>query len=141
MRVADYLDIASDRYPQAEALVFGPVRMSYAEARAQVHTIANAFKAEAVLSDNANVAVYSGNDHRVSLIQWGANRADMTWLGVHVRNATDTNIEVLGYLDCDAIFFSSAYESEVPALKAGLPNVKLWVCIDRESPHGKCPRK
>lgn len=136
MRVADYLDIATDQYPQAEALVFGSVRMSYAETRQQVHAIANAFKAEASLSENAKVAVYSGNDHRVSLIQWGANRADMTWLGLHVRNATDTNIEVLEYLDCEAIFFSSAYESEVPTLKAGLPNVKLWVCIDRESPHG-----
>jgi acyl-CoA synthetase (AMP-forming)/AMP-acid ligase II len=137
MRVADYLDIAADRYPASEALVFGPMRMSYAETRRQVHVIANAFKAEPGLSENANVAVYSGNDHRVSLIQWGANRADLTWLGVHVRNATATNIEVLGYLDCEALFFSSAYESEVPALKAALPKVKLWICIDRVSPHAQ----
>jgi acyl-CoA synthetase (AMP-forming)/AMP-acid ligase II len=137
MRVADYLDIAAERYPAAEALVFGAVRMSYAETRRQVHVIANAFKAETALSETANVAVYSGNDHRVSLIQWGANRADLTWLGVHVRNATATNIEVLAYLDCEALFFSSAYESEVPALKTGLPNVKLWICIDRASPHGQ----
>lgn len=137
MRVADYLDIATDRYPQAEALVYGPVRMNYAQARKQVHTIAIAFRAEIGLSDNANIAVYSGNDHRVPLIQWGANRADLSWLGVHVRNATATNIEVLDYLDCEAIFFSSAYESEVPTLKAGLPKVKLWICIDRESPYGQ----
>src|SRR4051794_18145709 len=125
MRVADYLEIAADRYPLSEALVFGAVRMSYADARQQVHTVANAFRAETALSESAKVAVYSGNDHRVSLIQWGANRADLTWLGVHVRNATGTNIEVLSYLDCEAIFFSSAYASEVPALKAGLPNVRL----------------
>ncbi len=137
MRVADYLEIAADRYPQAEALVYGDVRMAYREARQWVHAIANAFKAEPSLSDGAHVAVYSENSHRVPLIQWGANRADLSWLGVHVRNATATNIEVLGYLDCEAIFFSSAYEAQVPALKAGLPNVKLWVCIDRESPHGR----
>ena len=136
MRIADYLDSAADRYPDAEALVFGPVRISYAEARRQVHTIANAFKAETALSENASIAVYSGNDHRVPLVQWGANRADLTWLGVHVKNATVTNIEVLNYLDCEAIFFSSAFEAELPALKAGLPNVRLWVCIDRVSPFG-----
>ena len=136
MRVADYLDIAADRYPNAEALVYGPVRMTYAQARAQVDAIAHAFRAETGLGDNANIAVYSGNDHRVPLIQWGANRADLAWLGVHVRNATSTNIEVLDYLDCEAIFFSGAYEADVPALKAGLPKVRLWVCIDRPSPHG-----
>ena len=136
MRIADYLDTAAGRYPDAEVLVFGAERVTYAQARELVHTIANAFKAEKALSENACVAVYSGNDHRISLVQWGANRADLVWMGVHVRNATATNIEVLKYMDCEAIFFSSALEADLPALKAGLPNVRLWVCIDRESPHG-----
>jgi acyl-CoA synthetase (AMP-forming)/AMP-acid ligase II len=138
MRVADYLDIAAERHPHAEALVFGAERLNYAETKRRVHAIASALKAEAGLGENAKVAVYSGNDHRVPLVQWGANRADMVWLGVHVRNATATNVEVLDYLDCDAIFFSSTFESAVPELKAGLPKVRLWVCLDRESAHGPC---
>lgn len=137
MRVADYLDGTADQRPTQEALVYGDVRLSYAAVAKRVHAIAAAFKSEAGLSDGAHVAVYSGNDHRIPLIQWGANRADLTWLGVHVKNATATNVEVLDYLDCEAIFFSSAFESELPALQAGLPKVKLWICVDRPSLHGR----
>jgi acyl-CoA synthetase (AMP-forming)/AMP-acid ligase II len=135
MRIADYLEVAADRHPAAEALVYREVRLSYTEVKRQVNRIANALKSESSLSKHARITVYSGNDHRVSLIQWGANRADLISLGVHVRNSTATNIEVLSYLDCEVVFFNSAYESEVPRLKAGLPNVKLWVCIDRQSNH------
>lgn len=136
MRIADYLDSAAERYADTEALVFGSVRITYAEARRWVHTIANAFGAEAALSEHAKIAVYSGNDHRVPLVQWGANRADLVWLGVHVRNATPTNVDVLRYMDCEAVFFSTAFEAELPALKAGLPGVWLWICLDGTSVHG-----
>ena len=135
MRVADYLDTAAARYPDRAALIFGNARISYGEAKRFVHAVAHSLKREAMLTDAAHVAIYSANDHRVPLLQIGANRADMAWIGVHDRNSIETNAEVLKFMDCEALFFNSVYETEIPRLKTLLPAIKLWVCIDQISTH------
>ena len=117
-------------------MVFGDARISYAEARRFVHAIATGMKQEDALSEQARIAVYSPNDWRVPLLQFGANRADFAWIGVHDRNSVETNVQVLGFAECEALFFNSCYEQSVALLKDSLPGIKLWVCIDKESTHG-----
>ncbi len=135
MRIADYLDTAAARFPAKEALVFGRVRLTYDEARRQANAVANRLKNEAGLSDKVHVGILSPNDIRIPIIQFGASRADFTWLCLHDRNAIDTNAEILAFLDCDVLFFNSQYEHEIERLRTVLPAVRTWVCIDRESRH------
>lgn len=136
MRISDYLDFAAARYPDCEALVFEDTRLTYRHVAKYVHAVAHALDAEKGLGDRVHLAIYSGNDHRVPILQLGANRADQTWLGVHVRNTPETNAEILDHLDCNAIAFSSKFEDIVPQLKKLLPKVLLWICIDRPSANG-----
>jgi acyl-CoA synthetase (AMP-forming)/AMP-acid ligase II len=133
MRIADYLDTAAARYPRNEALVAGPTRVTYAQARRFVHAVATRLRREDALGDQAHVAIYSPNDWRVPLLTMGANRADMAWIGVHDRNSLETNAQVLGAMDCDVLFFHSSFEASVAQLKALIPKVKSWVCIDRDA--------
>lgn len=136
MRIADYLDATASRHPSKEALVFGDQRMTYAQMQRWVHAIANGLSRMPGLPDNAHVAVFSPNDIRVPLIQLGINRADMAWVALHDRNAVTTNATVGNYLDVNVVFFHSMRDHVMADLKAAMPAVSQWICIDRDSPHG-----
>jgi acyl-CoA synthetase (AMP-forming)/AMP-acid ligase II len=136
MRIADYLEATASRIPSKEALVFGEERMTYAQMLRWVHAIATALSRTPGLPDNAHVALFSPNDIRVPLIQVGINRADMVWVALHDRNAVATNATVGNYLDVNVVFFHSKHDAAMAELKAAMPAVSHWICIDRESPHG-----
>jgi acyl-CoA synthetase (AMP-forming)/AMP-acid ligase II len=136
MRLADYFDAAADRHPHNLALIDGDLRMSFAEARDTVHAIATGLARARDAGAGSHLAIYAPNDHRVSLLQLGANLADLAWLSIHIRNTVETNAEVLDYFDASIVFFHSAFEAAVPVLKARLAKARLYVCIDRASEHG-----
>lgn len=138
MQLSDYFEAAVSRYPDREAFVDagGAMRVDFSQAQRFVHAVAQALNADESLGAGAHIAIYAPNDHRISLLQVAANRAGMVWVSVHTRNAVETNVAVLDYADCDLVFFHSSYESLVPALKAGLPRVKRFICIDHASDHG-----
>jgi acyl-CoA synthetase (AMP-forming)/AMP-acid ligase II len=136
MRLADYFDGAAAQYPQNLAFVDGATRVTFAEAQKTVHAMANALTRERQAGSGSHVAIYSPNDHRVTLLHLGINLADMAWLSVHIRNTVETNAEVLEYFDANIVFFHSAFESSVPILKARLSKARLYICIDRASEHG-----
>jgi acyl-CoA synthetase (AMP-forming)/AMP-acid ligase II len=136
MRLADYFDAAAAQYPQNLAFVDGATRLTFAEAQKTVHVLANALTRERQAGSGSHVAIYSPNDHRVTLLHLGINLADMAWLSVHIRNTVETNADVLDYFDANIVFFHSAFESSVPTLKARLSKAKLYICIDRPSEHG-----
>lgn len=136
MRIADYLDTTTSRNPAKEALVCGEQRVTYSQMQRWVHAIANGLSRMPGLPGNAHVALFSPNDIRVPLIQVGINRADMVWVALHDRNAVATNAVVGNYLDVSVVFFHSAHDEVMVELKAAMPAVSHWICIDRESPHG-----
>ncbi len=136
MRLADYFDAAADKYPDNIAVVDGDVRVTFAQARDTVHAMATALARARDGGAGSHVAIYAPNDHRVSLLQLGANLADMAWLSVHIRNTIETNAEVLDYFDASIVFFHSVFEAGVPVLKAKLSKAQLFVCIDATSAHG-----
>ncbi|CAG9167914.1 Long-chain-fatty-acid--CoA ligase [Cupriavidus laharis] len=138
MRLADYFDAAASLHPRNIAFVDGEQRIGFAEAQRLVHGTAHALVAEEGLRPGAHIAIYAPNDHRVSLLQIAANRAGMVWVSVHTRNTVETNTAVMAYADCDAVFFHSDYAGLVPAMKAGLPRVRRFICIDAPSEYGPC---
>ncbi|MGJ7512195.1 class I adenylate-forming enzyme family protein [Variovorax sp. GT1P44] len=137
MRIADYFDGAAAQYPDNLAFVDGEMRMDFAQAQKTSHAIANALSREKQAGAGPHVAIYSPNDYRVTLLHLGINLADMAWLSVHIKNAVETNAEVLDYFDADIVFFHSHFESSVPLLKARLSKARLYICIDRASEHGR----
>lgn len=136
MRISDYFDAAAERHPARIALMDGDVAIDFAHAQGLVHAVAHALDAEPNLRPGAHVAIYSPNDYRVPLLHLGINRSDRAWLSVHTRNPIDVNIEVLSFMDCEFMFFHSAYDALVPKLQAGLPKTIRFICIDRPSEFG-----
>lgn len=138
MRLADYFDSAVSRYRDAIALVDGDVRLTFGDSQRLVHAAAHALVAESDLRPGSHVAIYAPNDYRVPLLQIATNRAGMAWVSVHTRNTVEANIAVLDYADCELVFFHSAFEAVVPTLRAGLPKVRKFICIDKVSAEGEC---
>ncbi len=136
MRISDYFDAAAGRYPDRVALLDQGVAIDFAQAQRTVHAAAHALDAEQNLRPGAHIAIYAPNDFRVSLLQLAINRSDRAWLSAHTRNPVDVNIEVLSFMDCEFMFFHSAFEPLVPKLRAGLPRTSRFVCIDRASEFG-----
>ena len=103
--------------PTTCAVIDGDVRMSFAEARDTVHAIATALARARDGGAGSHVAIYAPNDHRVSLLQLGANLADMAWLSIHIRNTVETNADVLDYFDASIVFFSQLFRGQRPGLE------------------------
>jgi acyl-CoA synthetase (AMP-forming)/AMP-acid ligase II len=136
MRLADYFESAVSRYHDETALIDGDIRVTFGDARRLVHGAAHALAAEPGLRNGAHIAIYAPNDYRIPLLQFAANRAGMPWVAVHTRNTVEANIAVLDYADCELVFFHSVFESLVPILRAGLPKVKRFICLDKPSEEG-----
>src|ERR1700712_3475931 len=130
MRIADYFDNAANRWPEATVLIEGDLKIDFATAQKFVHAVAHALRNESGLRIGAHVAMYGPNHHRIPLLTLGINRADDVWLSAHTRNPVQVNIDVLEFMDCEFVFFHSAYEDVVPQLKRGLTKVKRFICID-----------
>lgn len=139
MRIADYLDMAAAKFPEREYLVFDRCRLSYRETRQFMHTIAVRMErlyTEFALRRDVPIALYSPNDHRVTRVQLGANKADIPYMGVHDRNSVETNADMLSYTDCEVVLFHSDYAGEVARLRALVPSIKLCICLDAAFPEG-----
>ncbi len=136
MRISDYFDVVAGRQPQSPALIEGDTTIDFAQAQAFVHAVAHALRREPGLREGAHVALYAPNHYRIPLLLLAINRADMVWLSAHTRNPVEVNIDVLGFMDCEFVFFHSSYEHLVPQLAAGLGKVVRFICIDRPSEHG-----
>lgn len=79
-------------------------------------------------------AIWSAND----VIGWtcalGLWRANMTWIPVNPRNASEDNRFVLDAFDCEVLFFQQAFADVIAALRPALPKVRHWICIDAALP-------
>ena len=137
MRLADYFDAVAALRPDSLAFVDGATRTTYGQAQKYVHAVAHGLTRAREVGAGTHVAIYAPNDYRVSLLHLGINLSDLAWLSVHIRNAVETNAEVLEYFDTDIVFFHSYFESSMPILKAKLSKAKLYICIDRDSEHGQ----
>lgn len=136
MRVSDYLEIAAQRYPDAEGFVFDTTRLTFRQGRDYAHAIAARLQATEGLGEGAHVGILSRNDPRVTLAMLGVNYAGCAWMGLHEHNSPAANAKVAEFAGCDLLLFSSSLEEDVGRLKERCPNIRHWVCIDGPSAHG-----
>jgi acyl-CoA synthetase (AMP-forming)/AMP-acid ligase II len=131
MRMADYFDAAAQRFPDNEAFVDSERRLSYAEAQRFVHAAAHAIARDPDLPVGTHIGVYSPNLATVSLLQLAINRADRAWVLVHTRNTPETNAHILAFADTRLVFYHSAFEAQVAAMRPALGASIKFVCMDR----------
>ena len=132
MRLIDFFDRGLMLNPNGPCLIESERVISYAEAADISHRVARAASASGMES-GTKAAVYSPNQARVMECILGILRAGIIWLPINARNALEENIYVLNMLECDWLFYHSAFEAQVAEIKARTPSLKKLICLDRES--------
>jgi len=133
MRLIDYLDKGAMLGPDAPCLSMGGMDLSYDDVRRISHRVARAL-ARTGIDPGAKVAVLSSNDALAFACVFGISRAGAVWCPVNPRNEASENRYVLDAFDCSCLIFHSAYAPMVEQMRAQLPKVRVYVCLDAVLP-------
>lgn len=136
MRLIDYLDKGAMLGPDAPCLTMDGSDLSYADVQRISHRVAHAL-ARAGIQPGDKVAVLSSNDALAFACVFGISRAGAVWCPVNPRNEASENRHVLDAFDCSCLIFHSAYAPMVEQMRAQLPTVRVFVCLDAEQPFAR----
>jgi len=128
-RLIDYLDKGASLGAQAPCLTMGEADLSYGEVQRLSHQVGRALQG-AGIQPGEKVAVLSGNDATGFACVFGISRAAAVWCPVNPRNEAAENRFVLDAFDCVTLIFHSAYAAMVAQMRAGLPQLRVCVCLD-----------
>jgi acyl-CoA synthetase (AMP-forming)/AMP-acid ligase II len=137
MRVIDYFDRGAEGNLDRIAIMDETKRYTYAEAQEASHKIAWAMWHAGLGEDDA-VAIYSPNDPDVMICLLGLLRAGAVWIPVNARNALDANVQYMTYVRTKWLFYHSDFAADVAKLKAQIPTLTKFVCLDKEMDGDPC---
>jgi fatty-acyl-CoA synthase len=132
MRAIDYFDKGAEAFPDRIAIIDRDTRYSYRETQQASRHIARAMWS-AGLRGEQRVAIFSPNDARILLCMLGLMRAGGVWVPVNHRNALDANVQFLNYSGTSWLFYHSSFHDQVRKMKALVPSLRHYVCIDAEN--------
>lgn len=134
MRSIDYFDRGHDLDPDRTCLIDTVTgrRLSYAEVKTLTERMATAMIAGGFESQQP-AALYGPNGAEIMVTLLAIWRANGKWIPVNTRNALDANAGYLDYVRCGWLFYHSSLEADVAALKARVPSLKHFVCLDRRN--------
>jgi acyl-CoA synthetase (AMP-forming)/AMP-acid ligase II len=127
--IIDFFDRGWRLNPAGIAYVQDDVSYTFSEAGELSCRIANALLANGFTAQT-NGAVWSGNDVTAWICTLGLWRANLAWIPIDARQTAESNHEILDDFDCEIVFFQAAFAPLIGQLRAGLPKVRHWVCID-----------
>jgi fatty-acyl-CoA synthase len=130
MRLIDYLDKGAMLGEESPFLTLGTADLSYGDVQRFSHRVARCLQRSGIAAGD-KVAVLSSNDAHAFACVFGISRAAAVWCPVNPRNEATENRFVLDAFDCAALIFHSAYAAMVEQMRAGLPKVRVFVCIDQ----------
>lgn len=133
MAIIDFFDRGWRINPKGIAYVADSKEFTFNEIGELSSRIANALISSG-FAKGAKGAVWSGNDPVAWTCALGLWRAGLVWLPINARNALDDTLYVLDEFDADVVFYQSHFGDEADAVRAKLPKVKAWICID-SAPH------
>ena len=133
MRLVDYLDKGASLGEASPCLTMGTVNYSYGDVQRISHRVARALQRSGIHAGD-KVAVLSSNDALAFACVFGISRAGAVWCPVNPRNEASENRFVLDAFDCSCLIFHSAYAPMVDQMRANLPKVRVFVCLDAVSP-------
>ncbi|CAB5718612.1 Long-chain-fatty-acid--CoA ligase [Delftia tsuruhatensis] len=115
---------------EAPCLVQGPRCWSYADVDRLSARVARRLLA-AGLGPGRQASVLSRNDAEAFICVFGISRAGMAWVPANPRLNEDDNAYLLEHMDCALLIFHSELADMARALRARLPGLRHWICLDR----------
>ena len=131
MRAIDYFDKGAEAFPERVAIIDHATQYSYRQAQEASHKIARALWAGGLAGEEP-AAILSINDARVLLCMLGIMRSGGVWVPMNPRNALDANVQFLNYSGTAWLFYHSSFREQVHEIKAKVPGLKHYICIDTE---------
>jgi acyl-CoA synthetase (AMP-forming)/AMP-acid ligase II len=133
MAIIDFFDRGWRINPAGIAYVQDDRSYTFQEAGQLSCRIANALLADGFAKET-NGAVWAGNDVTAWICTLGLWRANLACIPVDAHKTAENNREILDDFDCEVVFFQAAFAPRIAQLRAGLPKVRRWVCIDGAAP-------
>ncbi|KVM79706.1 long-chain fatty acid--CoA ligase [Burkholderia ubonensis] len=131
MAIIDFFDRGWRIAPNGIAYIQGERSYSFQEIGELSCRIANGLLA-AGFAKETKAAVWADNDVTAWGCALGLWRAGLAYIPVNGRSTPAENQYVLDAFDCEVLFFQQAFATAIDALRASLPKVKRWVCIDAD---------
>jgi fatty-acyl-CoA synthase len=131
MRAIDYFDKGAEAFPERIAIIDRATKYNYREMRDASWRIARALWAGGVRGEE-RAAIFSPNDARILLCMLGIMRSGGVWVPVNHRNALDANVQYLNYSATSWLFYHSSFKEQVREMKALVPSLRHFICIDSE---------
>lgn len=132
MAIIDFFDRGCTINPNDDYLLFGAQRTTYREAQRFTYRVANGLLALGCCK-HTKAAVWAINDPIGWLCTLSIWRAGLAWVPINPRNTAEENCYVLDTFDCEVLFFQSSIAPQVRTLRARLPRVRHFICIDGEA--------
>ncbi len=133
MAIIDFYDRGWGINPAGVAYIQDDRCYTFAEVGELSCRIANRLVALGLPSGTKG-AVWAGNDVTAWACTLGLWRANMVWIPVNARNSNADNHYILDAFDCEVIFYQSQFAPVITELRATLPEIRHWVCIDAATP-------
>jgi acyl-CoA synthetase (AMP-forming)/AMP-acid ligase II len=130
MRLVDYLDKGAMLGEESPFLTMGTADLSYGEFQRITQPLVRP-RIAASASPRRQGGCAVDNDAHAFACVFGISRAAAVWCPVNPRNEAAENRFVLDAFDCVALIFHSAYATMVEQMRAGLPKLRVFVCIDQ----------
>ncbi|GAB3627979.1 long-chain fatty acid--CoA ligase [Pandoraea terrae] len=131
MAIIDFFDRGWRIAPHGIAYIQDERSYSFQEIGELSCRVANGLIA-AGLAKETKAAVWADNDVTAWGCALGLWRAALAYIPVNGRSTPAENQFILDLFDCEALFFQQAFAPAIEAVRASLPKVKLWVCIDAD---------
>ena len=132
MAIIDMFDRGWLANPEGIAYVAGERAYGFDEIGRLSCRIAHALLDQGFATETKG-AVLAGNDPTAWTCVLGLWRAGMAWVPLNPRNGIEANIDLLDGFDCEVLFFQEMFAPIVAGMRAALPKVKHWICIESES--------
>jgi acyl-CoA synthetase (AMP-forming)/AMP-acid ligase II len=132
VRFIDFFDQGAARDPDAACFVQDESgeTFSFLHIREITLRTAHALRADG-FSIGMKGAVLSPNDAIGFACLLAIVRAGMVWVAINPKNAVEENGFILDNFECEVLFYHSAFEPALDAIRKRVPRIRRYVCIDR----------
>ncbi|MEC9344956.1 MAG: AMP-binding protein [Pseudomonadota bacterium] len=130
MRIIDQFDRGASLYPDRDCLNDGTRGWTYRTVQELTHRIAAGLRRDGIAA-GGRISVYSPNHAMAYATVMAVGRHDGTWVPINARNAIDENLYILNNNRVEALFYHSDFEPLLDRIRAEVPSIRLFVCIDR----------
>ena len=128
------LDHGARRYPDRVCLQMGDEKLTYRALQALSYRIGNKLKAIG-LGRGDHAAVLATNDITAFCCVFGFHRAGVTWVPANPKLNPDDIQYQFDFFDCKVVIYQKAFAPMIDSLRAALPKVEAFVCLDADLPN------